>query len=92
MKDITPFVRQCVYMWIAHNLHHEFTVAHLISDLQHKHRELAELDLCKAISNELIRLERFHKLGSRQGVKGEDGCGQGRPPRVYKRKIIFKSA
>lgn len=95
MKEVTPFIRQCIYMWIAGNNLEEFTVWEVQRGVESAHKaleELKDLDLSKAVSNELQRLERWHKLGSRKGIKGEGGCGLGRPPRVFYRKIIFKKA
>lgn len=68
----------------------EFTVWEVQRGVEKAHKALEDLDLSKAISNELQRLERWHKLGSRKGIKGEGGCGLGRPPRVFYRKIVFK--
>ena len=85
-SDCTPFVRQCVGLWIAGTKLGEFTVSDLQTALQEEHTALLDVDLCKAVSNELIRLETKHKLLSRKGIKGLDGCGVGRPPRVYRRR------
>lgn len=84
-NDCTKFVRECISLWIAGTQLKEFTVSELQSDLQERHR-LLDVDLCKAVSNELIRLESKHRLLSRRGVKGLDGCGLGRPPRVYRKR------
>lgn len=92
MKDVTPFIRQCVYMWIAGNPLSEFTVWEVQRGVEKAHKVVADLDLSKAVSNELQRLEWQHKLGSRKGIRGEGGCGLGRPPRVFYRKIVFKTA
>lgn len=83
-NETTPFVRQCVNLWIAGTKLKEFTVSEVQTDLWEAHSGLLDLDLCKAISNELIRLETKHRLLSRRGIKGVDGCGLGRPPRVYR--------
>lgn len=90
VNQVTPYVRSCVNLWLAGSTLKEFTVSELIQDLEGQHETLQGVDLCKAISNELIRLETQHKLLSRKGVKGFDGCGMGRPPRVYRRNMIFK--
>lgn len=91
VNQVTPYVRSCVNLWLAGCTLAEFTVSELIQALEGQHETLVGVDLCKAISNELIRLETQHKLLSRKGVKGFDGCGQGRPPRVYRRNMIFKA-
>lgn len=82
----TPFIRECINLWLASNTLKEFTVADIQTALQDTHKSLYTLDLCKAVSNELIRLETKHRLLSRKGIKGIDGCGVGRPPRVYRKR------
>lgn len=90
-NEITPFVRACVNLWLAETLLTEFTVSQIISELSLKHPSLKELpSLCKSISNELVRLQTAHKLYSRKGIKGFDGNGIGRTPRVYRKNMIFK--
>lgn len=92
MKDITPYIRQCIHLWLAGTDLQEFTVWEVTRGLERDHSTFADIDISKAVSNELQRLERWHKLGSRKGVKGEAGCGLGRPPRTFYKKIIFKTA
>lgn len=55
---VTPFVRQCVKLWVAENQHLEyFTVTDICNDIYSQHSVLQEIDLTKAVSNELIRLK-----------------------------------
>lgn len=82
----TPFIRQCIGLWMAGTKLTEFTVADIQTALHEAHTSLFTQDLCKAVSNELIRLETKHRLLSRKGIKGVDGCGVGRPPRVYRKR------
>lgn len=90
-NEITPFIRACVNLWLAETVLTEFTVSQIISDLAEKHPGLDELpSLCKSVSNELVRLQTAHKLYSRMGVKGFDGNGVGRTPRVYRKNMIFR--
>lgn len=91
-NESTPFVRACVNLWIAGTTLVEFTVAEVITDLQVTHQSLTRIDLSKAVSNELYRLETKHKLQSKKGIRGVHGCGIGRTPRVYWCKIKFKIA
>lgn len=91
VNEITPFIRACVNLWLAETLLTEFTVSQIISDLAEKHPGLDELpSLCKSVSNELVRLQTAHKLRSRKGIKGLDGGGVGRTPRVYRKNMIFR--
>lgn len=85
----TPLLRQCVNMWLAGTDQLEFTVTDITGDLNETHDFYHTVDLKKSVGNELIRLERHHKLTSRKGIKGVDGSGVGRPPRVYKKNMIF---
>lgn len=90
-NEITPFVRACVHLWLAETTLTEFSVHHVTGDLSEKHSGLDDLpSLCKTVSNELVRLETAHKLISRKGVKGFDGSGVGRTPRVYRKNMIFR--
>ena len=90
ISDKTPFVRQCVNLWIAGCKQNEFTVSDIVQDLSKRYPALVVVDVLKAVSNELQRLQTKHKLASRKGVKGVDGCGMGRPPRVFWCKVKFK--
>jgi hypothetical protein len=82
----TPFVRSCVALWLAGTSETTFCVADVIACLKDTHTSLEAVDLSKAVSNELVRLEYIGKLVSHVG-KLEDGCGVGRPPRVYARSV-----
>ena len=82
----TPFVRQCINVWLAGTTLKEFTVSDIMEDIVLPPDTRLSVDLCKAVSNELIRLETQHRLLSRKGIKGFDGCGVGRPPRVYHKR------
>lgn len=84
----TPFIRQCVALWLAGHDDPEFTSIRIASDLQDKHPALRDINITKAVSNELIRLEGKHKLGSRKGTS-DDWCGNGRPPKLYRKKVKF---
>lgn len=93
MKPIsqkTPYLRKCVNEWLANSKTNEFHVNDISYELTEKYDDLIDLDITKAVSNELIRLERHHKLTSRKGIKGVDSSGVGRPPRVYKKNMIFR--
>lgn len=84
----TPYVRQCVNLWLAQTTMHEFTVSEVSSGIEDKHEALEGVDLSKSVSNELVRHETLGLLISRKGVKGVDGCGTGRPPRVYRKRNL----
>lgn len=90
-NSITPFLRQCVNLWLAGWTKPEFTVTDVSTGLYQAHTAFIDVDMTKAISNELVRLETRHKLVSRRGVKGVDGSGIGRPPRVYRKLVMFKA-
>ena len=90
-NEITPFVRSCVNLWLAETVLTEFTIADITPNLEEKHPGLKGLaSICKTVSNELVRLQTAHKLLSRKGIKGVDGCGVGRTPRVYRKNMIFR--
>jgi hypothetical protein len=84
-NEHTPFVRSCVALWLAGTVQTQWSVADVIYDLKEKHTSLDGVDVSKAVSNELVRLEYIGKLISTQGSL-EDGCGVGRPPRLYRRR------
>lgn len=89
LKNVeTPFVRRCVALWLASSGDGEFTSVQVTADLKRLHPSLVHLDTQKAVSNELIRLEGKHKLGSRK-ADAHYGCGVGRRPRLYRKKIKF---
>jgi hypothetical protein len=81
----TPFVRQCVALWLAQYGTLEMCVPSIVNDLKQAHASLEDIDITKAVSNEMIRLETLGKLTSRVGTV-DDGCGIGRPPRLYKKR------
>ena len=81
----TPFVRSCVALWLAGTTEDQWSVADVIACLKQAHTSLEAIDVSKAVSNELVRLEYIGKLVSHKGTL-EDGCGVGRPPRVYRRR------
>lgn len=82
-NELTPFVRQCMALWLAENKSRDyFTVSEICSDLKLKHDVLDEIDLTKYVSNDLIRLE---KVGILKSYKGVVSNGTGRPPKVYQR-------
>lgn len=83
-NEITPFVRQCITLWFAGNTDQKFTVSQICRELKEKHSILLEIDLCKAVSNELIRLESLGIMTSRKGAPEDVEHGTGRPPRVYR--------
>jgi hypothetical protein len=85
-NNVTPFVRSCVALWLAGTKEGQWSVADVIYDLREAHTSLGEVDVSKAVSNELVRLEYIGKLSSYQGSL-DDGCGVGRPPRVYCRRV-----
>lgn len=90
-NNSTPFVRSCIALWLAGTTETQFSVADIITGLKQAHTSLESLDsiyLCKSVSNELTRLEYIGKLESYQGTL-EDGCGVGRPPRVYRRRVCL---
>mgnify|MGYP001585581045 CR=1 FL=1 len=89
-NEATPFVRQCMALWVASNRNLRFSIADIIAGLQKAHIGLAGIDLSKAVSNELTRLEYVGILSSEQGTF-EDGCGVGRPPRVYVKRVCWLS-
>lgn len=82
----TPYMRQRIALWLAGTTLYEFTVSDIMQGVDIPADSVQTVDLCKAVSNELIRLETQHRLLSRKGVKGVDGCGVGRPPRVYHKR------
>lgn len=85
-NETTPFVRQCIALWVAGCTETQFSIADIIAGLQQAHTSLTGVDLSKAVSNELTRLEYVGKLMSKPGTF-EDGCGVGRPPRVYTKRF-----
>lgn len=89
-NEITPFVRQCIALWIAGVGNVSFSVADVVSGLYESHPSLDGIDVSKAVSNELVRLEHVGKLSSHVGSV-EDGCGFGRPPRVYVKRYCMTS-
>lgn len=91
INDVTPFVRQCIALWLASNRQATFSVSEVCKSLQDQHKSLQDLDLTKSVSNELIRLETIGLLSSRKGFKGESPNETGRPPRVYKRVYCEQS-
>lgn len=88
-NEITPYVRSLVNLWLAGQTE-TFTVLDIVRDVKDRHAQLEGMNLVKILSNELIRLENKHKLGSRPGVRGVDNQGVGRVPRVYTIKVKFK--
>lgn len=91
IKGHTPMIREYVHEWLSSRLD-DFSIADLIRDHEDVSTGLGSVELCKAISNELMRLERRHRLSSRHGVKGVDGCGVGRTPKVFSIKVKFSLA
>lgn len=89
-NSITPLVRKTVNEWLADTTLSEFTVADVLSSVANSPGLNELVSACKSVSNELVRLETAHKLLSRVGVKGVDGCGVGRTPRVYRKNMIFR--
>ena len=89
-NDATPFVRQCVALWVAGVGSVSFSVANVVNGLHEAHPSLDDIDVSKAVSNELVRLEHVGKLTSHVGSV-EDGCGMGRPPRVYVKRYCMSS-
>lgn len=89
-NETTPFVRQCISLWLARCDKSQFSIADIIAGIQKQHTTLQGVDLSKAVSNELTRLEYIGKLRSEQGTL-EDGCGVGRPPKVYTKRFCFDS-
>lgn len=86
----TPFIRQCISLWLASARSPQFSIADIIAGLQRQHTSLQGLELSKPVSNELTRLEYVGKLISQNGTL-EDGCGVGRPPRVYTKRLCLDS-
>lgn len=89
-NSITPLVRKTVNEWLADTSLSEFTVADVLTSIENNPGLKELVSACKSVSNELVRLETAHKLVSRMGVKGFDGCGVGRTPRVYRKNMIFR--
>lgn len=89
-NQATPFIRQCVGLWLASCRTPKFSIADIIAGLQRRHASLQALDLSKAVSNELVRLEYVGKLTSEPGTF-DDGCGIGRPPKLYTKRICKAS-
>lgn len=89
IKGHTPVIREYVHEWLSLR-DSDFSVSDLIRDHEDVSTDLDSVELCKAIGNELARLERRHKLSSRHGVKGVDGCGVGRTPKVFSIKVKFR--
>ena len=89
IKEHTPMIREYVHEWLSSRTN-DFNVSDIIRDHEGVSTGLDSIYLCKAISNELARLERRHKLSSRHGVKGVDGCGVGRTPKVFSIKVEFR--
>lgn len=76
-------IRNAVTGWINRNNPERFTVTLLLSELGSMLKEtFNDLDLSKAMSNELKRRER---LGWLECI-GLEVIGLGRPPKVYRQK------
>lgn len=86
-NEHTPFIRQCIALWLAQNAYHSFSVPSVVTDLIQTYSGLQGIDITKAVSNEMIRLEKLGNFTSRQGSTVEDGCGIGRPPLIYTKRF-----
>lgn len=80
----TDFVRDFVRLWLSSGKLDSFSVCDVTSSINHDLSILIDVDISKAVSNELQRLESVGIITSRKGVK-EDRKGSGRPPRVFTR-------
>jgi len=77
----TDYLRQCIGLCVA-GMSSPFTVTQIVSLLNERHKFIG-VDVSKAVSNELQRLQKRGMLESRLGVKGDDPYLVGRPPRVF---------
>jgi hypothetical protein len=78
---MNDFLRQCIKMTVA-SFDKPFTVTQVLSSMNGLY-EFGDIDVSKAVSNELQRMQKLRLLESRPGVKGDDPNLQGRPPRVF---------
>lgn len=83
MNKETALIRSAVSGWINRNNPETFTVPLLLSELGSMLKEVFnDLDLSKAMSNELKRRE---NMGWLECI-GVEVVGLGRPPKVYRQK------
>lgn len=80
-NSITPIIREVVKQWLINVSRETFTVPDIVYSLQQL-EELATVDLAKAVSNELIRLEGNNVIE----CVGIDHMTHGRPPKLYAMK------
>ena len=81
-NEITPFIRQCMALWFAENRTGDISVIDICQSLRGKHAVLADIDLTKAVSNELLRYE---VLGAIEQIDVKKPA-TGRPAKLYKRR------
>jgi hypothetical protein len=85
----TDYLRQCIGLCVA-GMDSPFTVTQIVSLLNERHKFIG-VDVSKAVSNELQRLQKHCMLESRLGVKGDDQYLVGRPPRVFNKVYCQRS-
>jgi hypothetical protein len=92
MSSSTPIVRRHVNNWLSSWSWEFFTILDIL-DCSKTHSvfdRLEDIDPVKSVSNELIRLERHHKLAGLSPDKHRRQGRMGRPPKVYKKNMIFR--
>lgn len=89
----TIHVRQAVTGWLSRTQMIEFTVSDVVSGVSPMLDRFPNLNVNKAVSNDLIRRQKMGLLRYRMGTVA-DGLSVGRPPRFYNQpyKYLQKSA